>query len=385
MSSQSRRPAHTLLANVDFSCSSGYPGEFPKSTLARRRCSNLKFDVQAVNDEQKLLHHAPDEVKAKFNATYEVLEVLGQGSSSLVRRGKIRESDVDVALKMVRTSDPELQQIARAEFELVKNWDHPHIIKVYDFFVASCQTITVAELFSSATLEQAVSDAPSRRLGETTCKNLMFQLLDALDFLHQRRIIHRDIKPENLLVSKSMTTLKVIDFNVAKRLEEGGSLTMTGTAQYKAPEVLLGQSASECVDVWSAGLCLHYMLVGALPFYIEDFNNSLHAFGEHIVQHPVTLTEPVWNEVSEPCKAVLHQCMAVRMSARPAPMTLLQSEWLAGKDINRQRRKSRIAKFGSAPHAMHEVDRGQNTEKYATSPRHKFGSHVVGVDTGPDE
>lgn len=301
------------------------------SPSARRR-PNLKINVKAVSDELNKIHHASDEAKATFDAQYEVFEVLGQGSSSVVKRGKMRGSGVDVALKMVRTSDPEVQKIARAEFDLARKFTHPNIIKVYDFIMTSSQTILVEELFSATSLQSVVQSAPRGRLQEETSRLLMLQLVEALDFLHSHRIIHRDVKPDNILVPQCLTSLKVIDFNVAKRLEEGGSLTRTGTAQYSAPEILLGQSASESADVWSAGLCLHYMMVGVLPFRIEDFNGSVTTFGEYIFNHPVTLKGSQWEEVSQPCKALLRMCLAVRMSARPAPMTLLRSEWLLPKD-----------------------------------------------------
>lgn len=300
------------------------------SLFARRR-PKLSVDARAVCNEQKLVGTLSDEARARFVAEYEVFELLGQGSSSVVKRGKARGSGQEVALKMVRTSDPEHQQIARNEYDIVRHLDHPNITRVYDFFSTSDQTILVVELFRAKALQEAVHDSPGRQLPEETSRVLITQLLEALDYLHRHRVIHRDVKPQNVLVSEGLSQLKLIDFNVARRLEEGGSLTRTGTAQYASPEVLLGESASDGVDVWAAGLCLHYMLVGALPFRIEDFNHNREAFGEHVARHPVSLTGGRWQHISEPCKGLLRQCLAVKMAGRPAPMTLLASEWLAPK------------------------------------------------------
>lgn len=339
----------------------------------RRPRPNLSINVQAVSDEQRQLNLESDEEKMRFDAKYEALdEILGQGSASLVKRGRRRDTGLDVALKMVRTSDPEHQTMARAEFDLISPLDHPHIIKVYDFFCTAVQTIVIVELFAATSLQEAVRQSSFRQLDEETSRLLMRQTTDALDFLHRHRIIHRDIKPQNLLVSNDLATLKVIDFNVAKRLEEGGSLTATGTAQYAAPEVLLGQSASEGVDVWSAGLCLYFMLVGSLPFRLEDFRNP-HDFGAHIFNHPVALSGPQWDEVSEPCKDVLRQCLAVRMQDRPAPMTLLKSNWLTPNRRERPRRSCTTAlprnfSAGDGDEGVFDTDEPKVVRRWHTQP-----------------
>ncbi|CAK0880762.1 unnamed protein product [Prorocentrum cordatum] len=82
--------------------------------------------------------------------------------------------------------------------------------------------------------------------------------------LHGRNTVHRDLKPANCLVSKE-GVLKLIDFNIAASTEEGELLTPTGTREFCAPEVLSMPYASPA-DVWSLGLCLHFMLHGRMPF-----------------------------------------------------------------------------------------------------------------------
>eukprot|EP00931_Biecheleriopsis_adriatica_P082773 TRINITY_DN56231_c0_g1_i1.p1 TRINITY_DN56231_c0_g1~~TRINITY_DN56231_c0_g1_i1.p1 ORF type:complete len:336 (+),score=48.97 TRINITY_DN56231_c0_g1_i1:77-1084(+) len=322
------------------------------SVFARRR-PKLSMDLQSHLLGSSGACGLTDEVRARFDAEYEVLEILGHGSSSLVKRGKLRASDKEVALKIVRSSDPEHQQMARNEFDLIRHLDHPNITKVHDFFALQDATILVVELFTASSLQAVVRAAPNHQLEESTSKVLFTQLLAALDFLHSHRVIHRDVKPQNLLVTKDLSVIKLIDFNVSRRLEEGGSLTMTGTAQYAAPEVLLGQSASDGVDVWAAGLCLHYMLTGALPFRIEDFANR-DAFGKYVTEHPVCLEKGQWTDISNPCKYLLRQCLAVTPSLRPAPMTLLESEWIT-PDSKRQH-----------PKGMFETERTFGQKGYAT-------------------
>jgi len=78
------------------------------------------------------------------------------------------------------------------------------------------------------------------------------------------KIVHRDIKPENILVDSNYQ-IKLIDFNVSRKFNFGRLLTVTGTPEYNAPEIINGEEYSEKVDVWSAGLCLYQMVAGTLP------------------------------------------------------------------------------------------------------------------------
>merc|ERR1719161_2562394 len=100
------------------------------------------------------------------------------------------------------------------------------------------------EWIDGSSLEDAVKRSPGVRLQEADARLLFSQLIGAIDYIHQRRIVHRDVKVQNILVSMNLRDLKLIDFNTARFLSEGVSLTMTGTKAFWAPEVLLGEPPS---------------------------------------------------------------------------------------------------------------------------------------------
>ena len=139
--------------------------------------------------------------------------------------------------------------------------------------------------------------------------------------------MHRDVKADNILVSYDLMDLHLLDFNTARSLTEGGSLTMTGTIDYSAPEVLNGESPSERHDVWGAGLCLHWMLLGRLPRSASGFP-SLSDFEEAVRTNPVKCDGIEWTETSEDCKNIIRLCLSISMQDRPAPMVLLCLPWL---------------------------------------------------------
>lgn len=208
----------------------------------------------------------------------------------------------------------------------MRKLQHPNIVKAVDFFVAQDQAVLVLDYFKSITLEDAMRLAPGRMLSEAMAKSLSRMLLHAVDCLHQSQVVHRDIKSANVLVSPDLTQLRLIDFNSARCMLDGGALTLTGTFMYLAPEVLQGTSASESADVWSVGLCLHEMLTGHLPWQSRGCR-SLAAYAKKIIGSPLSGESEQWDRLSNECKAILQLCLQVDPDLRPAPASLLQHAW----------------------------------------------------------
>lgn len=198
-------------------------------------------------------------------SNYEVIKVIGQGSMSTVHKARRREDDEIVAIKQVRTDDEELLNVTQREFDLLRELQHPRIIRAYECFQTKGGIVLVMEYFDGENLAQAVSDAPCRRFHEETAWPLYWKLLEAVAFLHQCGIVHRDVKPDNVLVSNGLDDLRLADFNTANRTSDSGDMTMTGTWVYAAPEVIHGQSPGVSNDVWAVGLCFYFMLSGKLP------------------------------------------------------------------------------------------------------------------------
>jgi len=242
--------------------------------------------------------------------------------------------------------DEEMLRIAREEYELLRGVEHPHIIKAFDFFTMPMGAVLVLEYFAGKNLDAIIDRASGGRLEEQAAQVLFRALLEAVCHLHQLGIIHRDIKAQNILVSSNLKDLKLVDFNTAKRVQEG-ALTMTGTADYMPPEVLLGESLSEESDVWACGLCLYLMLYGSLPFERRLFGSHAE-FGRAIEKSPLTCrsTRSWSNEgFSESCMSTLEQCLTVSPTQRPCAQTLLESEWLGTNGATANRGGAKLLKF----------------------------------------
>lgn len=98
----------------------------------------------------------------------------------------------------------------------------------------------------------------------------MYQVLCAVNYLHQKGFVHRDLKPENICLDHD-NHVKVIDFGTARKLTKGKRLKQTiGTPFYMAPEIFNVNKYDEKVDLWSLGIVLYILLTGKAPYYGKE-------------------------------------------------------------------------------------------------------------------
>lgn len=114
----------------------------------------------------------------------------------------------------MRNLDEERVNAARNEFEMLKNLEHPYIVKVKEFFVTHKQIYMIMELIDGQELMDRISDI--EKYDENIAKKLFRQCLEAIQYLHNNGICHRDIKPSNILVLNKEEKIKITDFNISK-------------------------------------------------------------------------------------------------------------------------------------------------------------------------
>jgi len=303
----------------------GEPLALPMSSIRQRR--NLKF-----NPELRLTPLTPVARKAKqlkvvedgLAERYQIEEFLGRGSSSVVHKATRKLDGEIVVVKKMNVSDSGLVQLARREFEILKDIHHPNIVKATEFYDVGLSTAMVMEYFSGCTMFSAVHSSSSGAILESQAHCLFTGLVRAVEHLHNLDIVHRDIKPDNVLVKEDLTDLKLLDFNTARRIEDGGALSMTGTMLYAAPEVLQDYaSPGKAADVWGLGTCLYFMLSGALPQSRQKTQNLVAAS-----RRPLKLWTDRWLHISEPCKDVIRQALALDEELRATASELLETQWV---------------------------------------------------------
>lgn len=197
---------------------------------------------------------------------YELLKDIGSGNFGVAKLMRYKTTGELVAVKFIERGDKIDKNVER---EIVNHRTllHPNIIKFREVFLTSTHLAIVMEYAAGGELFDRIVKAG--RFSEDEARFFFQQLVAGVDYCHSEGVCHRDLKLENtLLDGRPAPRLKICDFGYSKSaVFDSQPKSTVGTPAYIAPEVLSRkQYDGEIADVWSCGVTLYVMLVGAYPF-----------------------------------------------------------------------------------------------------------------------
>ncbi|RZC40513.1 serine/threonine-protein kinase Chk2, partial [Asbolus verrucosus] len=205
-----------------------------------------------------------DFLPQELKKTYFVSRLLGQGACGEVRFAIHKQTLEKYAIKKIvkGRSSSNLANLnhpkkIQTEIEILKKISHPFIIQMREVLETEKEVFLVLEFMEGGDLSGLIQSLIP--LSESQVKFIFYQMLLAIQYLHQHGVTHRDLKPENVLLTGGTTPLiKISDFGLSKMMNEISLMqTMCGTINYAAPEILNpGGTYSRKVDVWSLGVIL---------------------------------------------------------------------------------------------------------------------------------
>ncbi|XP_050312319.1 serine/threonine-protein kinase BRSK2 isoform X2 [Anthonomus grandis grandis] len=216
------------------------------------------------------------EIQHQYVGPYRLEKTLGKGQTGLVKLGVHCVTGKKVAIKIInreKLSESVLMKVER-EIAIMKLIDHPHVLGLTDVYENKKYLYLVLEHVSGGELFDYL--VKKGRLTPKEARRFFRQIISALDFCHSHSICHRDLKPENLLLDEK-NNIKIADFGMASLQPMGSMLeTSCGSPHYACPEVIRGEKYDgRRADVWSCGVILYALLVGALPFDDDNLRQLL--------------------------------------------------------------------------------------------------------------
>jgi serine/threonine protein kinase len=249
------------------------------------------FPLKVVFERDKTGFEESKEFPIKVNSVvagrYQILEYLGSAAFSRAVMALDLETNRMVCMKIIK-NDKDFFDQSMDEIKLLRliqvngDIDEKNCLAMYDFFYHKEHLIIVAELLRDNLYEfskynRESGDEPYFTLGRL--QKIAYQILQALQYIHNLRLIHCDLKPENILIkSYSRCEIKVIDFGSSCFVDDH----LTSYVQsrcYRAPEVILGLAYDQKIDLWSLGCILAELWTG----YVLFQNDSVQALLARVI------------------------------------------------------------------------------------------------------
>jgi PAS domain-containing protein len=291
-----------------------------RSALSTRSAvaHQVRLDPSGFADISETPAEAPRPAGARpgdlIGDRYLVEGQLGRGGMGRVLRVRHAALGKVFACKLIKTTiatHPKIREMFYREARLASALTHDNICSIVDFGQDDAFGLfMVMELLEGQTVHHKLKQ--SGKLSPKVACDILWQVADAVRFIHSRAILHGDIKSENIFLVKSATQrrlVKLLDFGLA-RPDLGRIEGIDGTPEYLAPERQDGAPAGQASDIYALGIVLFELLTGRVPFTGELTDVLLH--------HKLTAVPAPSRHVSEPLDERADELVARATAKDPA-------------------------------------------------------------------
>jgi MAP/microtubule affinity-regulating kinase len=252
---------------------------------------------------------------------YRLLKTIGKGNFAKVKLAKHIPTGKEVAIKIIdktQLNPGSLQKLFR-EVRIMKTLDHPNIVKLFQVIETEKTLYLVMEYASGGEVFDYL--VLHGRMKEKEARAKFRQIVSAVQYCHQKKIIHRDLKAENLLLDSEMN-IKIADFGFSNEFVPGNKLdTFCGSPPYAAPELFQGKKYDGPeVDVWSLGVILYTLVSGSLPFD----GSTLRELRERVLRGKYRI--PFY--MSTDCENLLKKFLVLNPTRRASLEAIMKDKWM---------------------------------------------------------
>lgn len=267
---------------------------------------------------------------------YKIYDEVGEGAAGSVYLARDEEEARIVAIKVVHrhlTKDGQFMERFQREASILtelKEFESPHIVKLYEFGEEEGTVYIVTEFVEGRTLAEILAARGTLDIDQAL--DVVRQVAKCLEVTSRKGIVHRDLKPANLMITPE-GTVKVMDFGIARSLMHTGltSTGVLGTPYYISPEQAEeSKDLDSRTDMYSLGVCLYQMLTGEPPY---TGSSPVELIIQH-VEAPIPSVRDKRPDVPPSVDEIVRKCMAKKVQDRyatPADLIAAIDEALKGE------------------------------------------------------
>ncbi|XP_035984095.1 striated muscle preferentially expressed protein kinase isoform X4 [Fundulus heteroclitus] len=265
---------------------------------------------------------------------YTFLDEKARGRFGVIRECRENATGKSYMAKIIPYTQ-ENKQVVLKEYEILKSLHNEKVMALHEAYVTPRYLVLVAEYCTGKELLYSLTDR--FRYSEDDVVGYLVQILQAVEYLHNCRVLHLDLKPENILVT-NLNVIKLVDFGSAQsfnplNLEPRG--TETGTLEYMAPEMVKGEVVGPPADIWTVGVVTYIMLSGRQPFEDKDPRR---------VESKILAAEfdptKLYPNVSQSASIFLKKMLSSYPWARPNTRDCFTQGWLQDSYLMKLRRQT---------------------------------------------
>uniref|UniRef100_A0A8C4EE19 non-specific serine/threonine protein kinase n=1 Tax=Dicentrarchus labrax TaxID=13489 RepID=A0A8C4EE19_DICLA len=322
------RHSHVSLAILP----SVYPSPYLQGSQGSSTSLSSTKVSSSVEDGDGLNVPSVPAVPAYISDRYKVGRMLGDGNFAVVRECVEHSTGREYALKIINKGKCRgKEHMIQNEVAILRRVKHPNIVLLIEEMDTYNELYLVMELVKGGDLFDAITSA--NRYTERDASGMLYNLANAIKYLHTLNIVHRDIKPENLLVyehADGSKSLKLGDFGLAT-VVDGPLYTVCGTPTYVAPEIIAETGYGLKVDIWAAGVITYILLCGFPPF--RGSSDDQEVLFDQILMGQLEFPLPYWDNVSETAKELIRSMLEVEVDQRYTALQVLEHPWVTDEGL----------------------------------------------------
>ncbi|TNN70301.1 Striated muscle preferentially expressed protein kinase [Liparis tanakae] len=265
---------------------------------------------------------------------YTFLDEKARGRFGVVRECRENTTGNIYMAKIISYNQANKQEVLK-EYEILKTLHNEKVMALHEAYVTPHYLVLVAEYCTGKELLYSLIDR--FRYSEDDVVSYLVQILQGVEYLHNRRVLHLDLKPDNIMVT-NLNAIKIVDFGSAQSfnpLSLKHSVPGAGTLEYMAPEMVKGEVVGPPTDIWTVGVVTFIMLSGRLPF---DDKDPLQVESKILTAKfdPTKL----YPNVSQSASSVLKKMLSSYPWARPTTRDCFTQAWLQDSYLMKLRRQT---------------------------------------------